>query len=652
MPFDSLAISLAAAAGLAVLLAAGLGAAWWTARRRLLRGRAQAAEHAMLLQQTQELAVELEQTIDELRVRTDEAERTADRLRAVQAVTDAALANLDLDTLLRELLRRVVDALRCDIAAILLRTDDGEHVVLRAAVGLDDEVQAARPIPLGRGIAGRVAESGRPEVVPDLSRVEVVLPALRERIRSLIAVPLVVEGRVIGVLDAGSETPRGFTPDDVELLRLVAERSAYALEHARLYGDALQASRAKSDFLANMSHELRTPVNAVTGYVELMQMGIPGPVTDAQRAYLDRIRASNDHLLALIDEVLDIARIESGRVQVARERVPLAEVVASALALVRPQALRKGITLDRACPGEGGPAFGGDAHRTRQIAANLLTNAVKFTDEGGRVRVACGRSDDADKDARLGASEAGWAWLRVEDTGIGIAPDHQERIFQPFVQVDATLTRTRGGTGLGLAISRRFARMMGGDLTVRSEPGRGSAFTLWLPAAAPDAAAPAPDAAPARRGLREAGSAFQALVPGVSGTVAARLRADDGVPRARDLSDAELEDHQASFLADIAQALVIVGETGGEPDLMRDGSEIQREIAARHGAQRARLGWTEDALRRELAILADEAERALRAAAVPDGVDPEPAVRLLARLVAHAEQASLRGFRAALAVTP
>ncbi len=244
------------------------------------------------------------------------------------------------------------------------------------------------------------------------------------------------------------------------------ERRARAdAEAAR--GAAEAASRAKSDFLAVMSHELRTPLNAIGGYAELLEMGIRGPVTASQREDLARIQSSQRHLLGLINEVLNYARLETGTVRYDLEDVGVSHAVAESEALVMPQARARGLTLRMpAVPPE--VTVRADAEKLRQVLVNLLSNAVKFTDRGGVIEIEVEKRESV-------------VLLNVRDTGIGIAADKLESIFEPFVQVRADLTRTAEGTGLGLAISFDLARGMGGDLTVTSTPGVGSTFTLTLP---------------------------------------------------------------------------------------------------------------------------------------------------------------------------
>jgi signal transduction histidine kinase len=259
------------------------------------------------------------------------------------------------------------------------------------------------------------------------------------------------------------------------------EYSQRGLEEARRAAE--HASHVKSQFLATMSHEIRTPINAIIGYSELLDLGIAGTLTDEQRAQLARIRASGRHLVGLIDDVLDLAKVEADQMAVERSSAIAGAAVDTALSLVRPQAAAKAIQLATTCEGDRNAAYVGDQARVQQILINLLSNAVKFTPSQGRVSVRCGTADVGPVDASADDG-GGWTYFTVEDTGIGIPEDKIESIFQPFTQVESGYTRTHGGTGLGLTISRRLSRLMGGDLTVASHEGEGSRFTLWLPAPA------------------------------------------------------------------------------------------------------------------------------------------------------------------------
>ena len=271
---------------------------------------------------------------------------------------------------------------------------------------------------------------------------------------------------------------------------LTAQSLAEELEHANeqmeaalaeadaARDEAQAANRSKSEFLATMSHEIRTPINAIIGYTDLLAMELEGPLTPGQRTQLERVNFSSRHLTGLVDQLLDFARIEAGSLRMEGRVASAGDAAAAAVTVLGPEAARKGVALQGACGGE--MRYHGDPQRVDQILLNLVSNAVKFTEPGGHATIRCHAREGA---LPATGHEGRWVCLQVEDTGIGIAPDQVERIFEPFVQVDSGYTRRHGGAGLGLAISRRFARWMGGDLTVESTPGAGSAFTLWLPAA-------------------------------------------------------------------------------------------------------------------------------------------------------------------------
>ena len=440
------------------------------------------------------------------------------------------------------------------------------------------------------------------------------------------------------------------------------KRAEEALIEAKEAAEA--ANVAKSRFLATMSHEIRTPINAVLGYADLLDMGLDGPLTEGQRARLIRIRASGRHLLGLINEVLDFAKIEADQLHVERVRASVNESVSSAFVLVHPQAQARSLTLSNRCASVADVAYMGDPHRVEQVLLNLLSNAVKFTGPGGRVDVECGLTETPPPSARLTGPADCWCYVNIADTGPGIEPALHEAVFEPFVQAASganPYTREHGGSGLGLAISRRLARLMGGDVTLKSEPGAGATFTLWLPSppevrdvatghragCTTDERRVAPRDA---RGFRLIGHALRERADGIVADHVRRLRSTlrPGLTHGR--SESDLEDHLGALLAEVARALVLMEETSGDTSrALRDGTEIQRVLAERHGAQRGMLGWTRDDHQLEMALLREDVERALRGAVNSGEVDLDGGLAVVGRMLAHVERA---GERARKGVAP
>jgi PAS domain S-box-containing protein len=425
-----------------------------------------------------------------------------------------------------------------------------------------------------------------------------------------------------------------------------------AAELARRHAE--EASQTKSLFLATMSHEIRTPLNAIMAYTEILGMEMGGPLTPAQQGQLAKIRTSSQHLLGIIDDVLDLSRVEAGRMVVGRSVLEVDAVLAEALSLVETQAAARGVELSSAVSGlASGLTAWGDAERARQILLNLLTNAVKFTPAGGRITVSAGAAQQPPPEARV-EGEGPWVYLRVEDTGSGIQAERLDAIFEPFVQADMTLTRQHGGSGLGLAISRHLARLMGGDLTVRSTEGLGSSFFFWLPAAPAEmvrAAMGDPVSVDPRSTLilREVRDAIFAEMERILYAFVARLRSDPATPSAHARSEAELEDHLASFLSDIAQTFGGMDlAAGSDAESLRDGSDIQRRISERHGEQRFRLGWTEAEVVREHEILAEEIAAAIRRHVRRERpYEVDEMIDAVRKFLAAGERVSLESYRGA-----
>ena len=444
--------------------------------------------------------------------------------------------------------------------------------------------------------------------------------------------------------------------------RKFAEERTRQLAHereARIQAEA--ASRTKSDFLAIMSHELRTPLNAILGYSELIEIGISGELSTTMREQIGRIRVSAKHLLGLVNDILDLAKVEAGQLTVANVPAIVPEAITSALTLIEPQASARNLTIVVQAGIDQLPAYIGDGERVRQILVNLLSNAVKCTEPGGVITVAGTVAANTDPKARLERRPA-YIRLTISDTGIGIPSEKLSAIFEPFVQADSGHKRSQEGSGLGLTIGQRLARAMGGDLTVESTLGEGSAFHLWLPAdlsAAPVTDAPTeseevegetrrtsrtPEPAGDLRGLGEVAHRILSELAPLVAAVVARVRCDPVLRIAAGLRTSQVTDHLATLLADIAGALIIVEEVAGRPSpLLADAMEIQRLVAERHGAQRARLGWTEASMRREFMIIREELERVVRASVPPNGpLGMTDAVGTVSRFVDQAEYIGVR----------
>jgi signal transduction histidine kinase/PAS domain-containing protein len=435
------------------------------------------------------------------RARLAEAERTArDRAEALQRVTAALARARTLHDVGRVFSHELTTLVGADTAWVGVLPPEGDAVEALGWTGYPDSVVAQwRTITLDAPLAlAQAVRTKRPQWWSTRDELAAAYPARLGVIRSIMqegvaVLPLLPAGedagdenaksRALGGIVVGYLTPQRFDAGRRSFFVALAQQCGLAIERARAYEaeqaarleaesarrTAEGASRAKSEFLAVMSHELRTPLNAIGGYAELMEMGLRGAVTGEQRSDLERIQRAQRHLLGLINGVLNYAKVDAGAVHYDIGDVDVDEVLATCEALIAPQTGAKRLLLRRV-PTDARVTVRADREKMQQIVLNLLSNAVKFTAPGGRVALDC----------VAGAESVS---VRVNDTGRGIAPNHLERVFQPFVQVDATLTRAHEGTGLGLAISRDLALGMGGDLTVESTPGVGSTFTLTLPRA-------------------------------------------------------------------------------------------------------------------------------------------------------------------------
>jgi signal transduction histidine kinase len=428
------------------------------------------------------IAIENVRLFNELEVRTQDLTRSVSELRALGDVGRALSSTLDLDTVLQTIVTRASQLAGTDACSVFEYDEATEAFHLRATNNLDEEfVALARRTPTrkGEGVQGRMAVMRQPVQIPDIVAEDAYQGPLRDVLlrtgtRAVLAVPLLREDDLIGGLTVNRKTPGEFPPEVIELLQTFATQSALAIQNARLFREIADksrlleaASRHKSEFLANMSHELRTPLNAILGFSEVLAERMFGEVNEKQAEYLQDILSSGRHLLSLINDILDLSKVEAGRLELELGRFHLPTALDNAVTLVRERATRHGITLTQAVdPGVGDVVA--DERKVKQILLNLLSNAVKFTPEGGRV------------DLTVTAAEDGIT-IAVRDTGIGIAPEDQATIFEEFRQVGRDDARKQEGTGLGLTLAKKFVELHGGRIWVQSQVGQGSTFTFTLP---------------------------------------------------------------------------------------------------------------------------------------------------------------------------
>jgi signal transduction histidine kinase len=426
------------------------------------------------------IAIENVRLFTELQERTQQLTRSVRELTALGEVGRAISSTLDLQTVLSTIVARATQLSDTDAGVIYEYDERREVFVPRATEHLEAEIvetMLATPVRKGEGATGQLAEAQEPIQVPDIlaapaeSRVRGAL--VRAGYRALLAVPLVREDRLLGGLTVIRKATGEFAPEVIELLRTFATQSALAIQNARLFLEIADKSRQlevasqhKSEFLANMSHELRTPLNAIIGFSEVLSEGMFGEINEKQTEYLNDILESGRHLLSLINDILDLSKIEAGRMELEATDFDLPSAIENALILVRERASRCGITLGREIDERLGE-IRGDERKVKQVLLNLLSNALKFTPEGGRIDVRAALHEDS-------------AEISVADTGVGIAPEDQDAVFEEFRQV-GTAAKKVEGTGLGLALSRKFIELHAGRIWVKSRVGTGSTFTFTVP---------------------------------------------------------------------------------------------------------------------------------------------------------------------------
>ena len=426
------------------------------------------------------IAIENVRLFKELESRTAALSQSVGQLTALGEVGQAISSTLDLDTVLKTIVSRALQLTGLDGGSMYEYDERAEVFRMQVSENMAEELlQVTRntPIRLGDGAVGRTGVTREPVQVPDTlddsyqsERKELLI---RSGYRAVLAVPLLREDNLLGALLVTRKTPGPFAKEVVDLLKTFATQSAMAIQNARLFREIAEkgkqleiASHHKSDFLASMSHELRTPLNAILGFNELILAEIYGPVPEDMKVPLIDIQSSGKHLLRLINNVLDLAKIEAGRMELALADYSVHDTVESVRSTLRPLAAEKGLEFLATVPEEIPIAYG-DYGRITQCLMNLAGNSLKFT-KTGKVEIVVALNGDV-------------LMYRVNDTGIGIPPDKIASLFTEFKQTDATIASEYGGTGLGLSISKKFIEMHGGRIWIESELGRGSSFIFEVP---------------------------------------------------------------------------------------------------------------------------------------------------------------------------
>jgi GAF domain-containing protein len=428
------------------------------------------------------IAIENVRLFKELDARTSELTRSVGELQALGEVGQVVSSTLDLETVLTRIVSHAVQLSGTDGGAIYEYDEPSEEFRLRATDHMEEElINALRSNPprLGDGVVGRAAANREPVQVPNILEERTYAPRMRQMLerygfRASLAVPLLREERIIGGLVVRRKSTGEFRPEVIELLKTFATQSVLAIQNARLFREIEDksrqieaANRHKSEFLANMSHELRTPLNAIIGFSEVLGERMFGELNEKQAEYTEDILSSGRHLLSLINEILDLSKVEAGRMELEVATFDLPLAIDNARTFVRERATKHGINLDVTVDERLGD-FVGDERKIKQILLNLLSNAVKFTPEGGRIGINARQVD-------------GSVEISVSDTGIGIAPEDQPKIFEEFRQVGGDYAHKREGTGLGLTLAKKFVELHGGKIWVESQVGKGSTFSFTLP---------------------------------------------------------------------------------------------------------------------------------------------------------------------------
>ncbi|CAG1013583.1 two-component system, sensor histidine kinase and response regulator [Anaerolineae bacterium] len=422
-----------------------------------------------------------------------ELRKRAAELETVAKVSAATARILEVDPLLQIVAELTKESFNLYHAHVYLLNETGEQLVLAAGAGEPGRLMKARGHQIAlsnpRSLVARAARTRQGVVENDVTAAEDFLPnPMLPKTRSEMAVPMVVGETLIGVLDVQSDVINRFTPADVQIQTALSDQIAVAVQNASLYAKQVEVAeqfrtvdRLKSEFLANMSHELRTPLNSIIGFAEVLADGIDGDLPEEALEDVNAIHDSGQHLLSMINDILDLAKIEAGRMELDLVSVPLTSIADEVRRLTSVLFKEKPVDLTISIP-DSLPALWADKVRLRQILNNLVSNASKFTHEG-EVRIEARLLEHKDAVARQRDAQGDMVLISVQDTGEGIAKENLNLIFEQFRQADSSSTRKAGGTGMGLAITRHLVRLHGGEIWVESEPNKGSTFSFLIPVA-------------------------------------------------------------------------------------------------------------------------------------------------------------------------